>query len=751
MSSPGMISPDTVGRAARRSADDGFDTRPTKRNRVTIACTRCRNRKSRCDGVRPKCSACSETGADCVYSDQPTLTKTSASKELLEDLRSRLATLEHSVAGLDGRVTRVEGSQKEDGGLFTDTSQRPLTPIESNIVPDEVEEQSVEDVDQTDGIGSITFAREEESGYFGSSSNIAFTRQIIRATASILKSAAPGASPVPPNYEGVQSYVLQMSRGVSSVPDLSDRSSINLEPFALPPEGETMLLIEKYFRTTGVLFPYINEAEFFKTYRQLTSSNVRTVRRSWLGLLNIVLAMSTHASHGGEMTALERCNISDTFFHRAMALCDKQIRRGTSIEVVQLLLLMSQYLQGTERSIETWNVHGLAVKAAYQLGLHSPNALRRYAEPEREFRKRTWFGCVLLDRTLSMTFGRPPSIPEDLIKIDLPSPTLASAHLEPDPEGQSMGETSVHFYRATITLYQIMGEVINILYGNNLGYDAADNVFDLASVLLQFEQKLLAWQSALPTTLTMISPASILAGSDSPETLRLRFILTIRFLNLRILTHRVMLSRHLDALGISHADSKQLDMLRQVSANSIRICGQSALELVKTIRNVVSPPDPPRYLLGAWWFALYYTFNAALVIYSTILVEHQARLQNQRTVFEENEINLDHLHEAIECLSLLFKGNRMTDKCVRYTTHLAQLLAFISGRQMDIQQSGPLLQLPTTYGLNIETPSFPDDDQIYGLFDFTDLNDLHLGMASTLDEFFGADFSSSTSNRNTAG
>lgn len=59
---------------------------------------------------------------------------------------------------------------------------------------------------------------------------------------------------------------------------------------------------------------------------------------------------------------------------------------------------MSQYLQGTERSIETWNIHGLAVKAAYQLGLHSPDALMQYNQPEREFRKRTWFGCVLLDR-----------------------------------------------------------------------------------------------------------------------------------------------------------------------------------------------------------------------------------------------------------------------------------------------------------------------------------------------------------------
>jgi hypothetical protein len=59
---------------------------------------------------------------------------------------------------------------------------------------------------------------------------------------------------------------------------------------------------------------------------------------------------------------------------------------------------MSQYLQGSERSIETWNIHGLAVKAAYQLGLHSSDAMRQRSAAEAEIRKRTWFGCVVLDR-----------------------------------------------------------------------------------------------------------------------------------------------------------------------------------------------------------------------------------------------------------------------------------------------------------------------------------------------------------------
>ncbi len=237
--------------------------------------------------------------------------------------------------------------------IAADQLQAPSPPTQIWLQEDEDELHNTEGQDTTDGMGAITFAREEDSGYFGRcmhrttlcthliwrsgpSSNIAFTRKIIRTTASILKSAAPDASPVPPNYDGIQSYILRRSRAVSPVEDQTHQvpnNFSNVEAFALPSESETLPLIDKYFRTTGVLFPYIDGVEFLKTYRQMASTNIHTVRRSWLGLLNMVLAMSVHVDCGSEVAALERAARSDIFFWRAMALCDKQIRHGTSLEV----------------------------------------------------------------------------------------------------------------------------------------------------------------------------------------------------------------------------------------------------------------------------------------------------------------------------------------------------------------------------------------------------------------------------------
>lgn len=169
----------------------------------------------------------------------------------------------------------------------------------------------------------------------GPSSNIAFIRQIVRTTTATLRPAVSAASPVSPGNAPLQSHMLHVSRPPSPAPsrfNLSENISIGTEPFVLPQERETLPLIQIFFNTTGVLFPYIDKDGFLQAYHQLNSTNIRTVRRSWLGLLNMVLAMSTSTSHGSTLTASERAVKSNIFFRRASALREKQIRHGTSLE-----------------------------------------------------------------------------------------------------------------------------------------------------------------------------------------------------------------------------------------------------------------------------------------------------------------------------------------------------------------------------------------------------------------------------------
>lgn len=218
----------------------------------------------------------------------------------------------------------------------------------------------------------------------------------------------------------MQSHVLSTARPASPLlhqqRQLDRPQGLAVNAFELPPPRETLRLIDDYFSNTGLLFPFVQSDDFLATYHKVAATNFTKVRRSWLGLLNMILAMATSTGYPSEMSYEQRRVESTVFYQRAMMLCEKQIRFGASLEtgtyimtpdlrlmnlmpkLVQFLLLLSQYLQGTESSIQTWNMHGLAVKTAYQLGLHSTRTLQRYLPKEQEVRIRTWYSCVLLDR-----------------------------------------------------------------------------------------------------------------------------------------------------------------------------------------------------------------------------------------------------------------------------------------------------------------------------------------------------------------
>lgn len=99
----------------------------------------------------------------------------------------------------------------------------------------------------------------------------------------------------------------------------------------LPPDQRTKELIRRYFSTTGILFPYIHEVSFLEIYERLKKHNFRIgARRSWLALLNIMLAM---ASCGGCQDAGNAKTMeSDVFYRRSQELYDNQMIVGATLE-----------------------------------------------------------------------------------------------------------------------------------------------------------------------------------------------------------------------------------------------------------------------------------------------------------------------------------------------------------------------------------------------------------------------------------
>uniref|UniRef100_A0A0B7KLQ8 Zn(2)-C6 fungal-type domain-containing protein n=1 Tax=Bionectria ochroleuca TaxID=29856 RepID=A0A0B7KLQ8_BIOOC len=683
------------GSSTRASAGEGGG--PNKRRRVALACSNCRHRKTRCDGSRPKCSLCSELGCECLYEQAGVATSLTVGRSYLERLENRLKDIESTLQEVqrsqksasgdasssttedrvrDGQVCGQDEEEEDEEIMNQAASDHLIYPNNGGIGEIDNAEDSI------DGMGAIKFTDEEDWGYFGPSSNIAFLRHISLGMARIGNWREAFHSPS--NQAREVSGGMSVSRPHQAADDEAAerrqyraRAGVNI--YALPSEARTWSLIREYFQKTGQLLPFIHEEWFCATYFEMKRNHFTMARRTWLGLLNIIMAMAATLFVESNVSAEERIEESDVYYQRANGLCDKESRRNISVELVQYLLILGQYLQGTQKSVQAWTVHGLAITTAFQLGLHSPKTNNRFPPLESEIRKRVWFGCILLDR---MTFGRPSMIPEVYLRLELPTPTLQVMGQTPQPTPAP--QVDAMFFTATITLYNIMYKIIDSCYGQNLGLEEFRTDSDLVTLTLKGEEQLNEWQSSLgPLQMsvynTPLGPHD-LENMDEDNKLMERFIivLSVRYHNLQILLHRPLLEKFLDDCGrvsASNNSKSSVDrsMVQQLGISSIETCITSAMIVISMVRTVVMSSGWRRDLLGAWNYSLFYTFNAGLVIFAATHVAHDdCKSDTERfSRWKFVEKALPYFNMAIEALQNLDRGNRVVERCVSYLSQLS--------------------------------------------------------------------------------
>lgn len=100
----------------------------------------------------------------------------------------------------------------------------------------------------------------------------------------------------------------------------------------LPPDGEMDALVVHFFSDTGALFPFVHGPSFMETYELVKRNGFRKARRSWLGLLNAILAMATVTSASWNVTATDRAAKAEVYYMRAKSLCLDQMLHNASLE-----------------------------------------------------------------------------------------------------------------------------------------------------------------------------------------------------------------------------------------------------------------------------------------------------------------------------------------------------------------------------------------------------------------------------------
>ncbi|KAE8135062.1 fungal-specific transcription factor domain-containing protein [Aspergillus pseudotamarii] len=407
--------------------------------------------------------------------------------------------------------------------------------------------------------------------------------------------------------------------------DFQPSSSGYEEPalFLLPPRNLADGLMQAYWDNNWSLYPVIDRCKIEATYESLwTSHNARNYPLIPISVINLCFAIGCYYCE--LLPPRERKATSDDFFTRAESLY-KKTGETISYERVQCLLLFGIYLQSTTSVSKCWMTVGQAIRMAQSLGIHVAQHDRyREAVSHREYQRRTWHGCIWLDRVLSSTLGRPGMIPKWLFNsIPLPS-MIDDEFFETQTTGSPFRPDGrpcrMAFVVKAMELYQILDEILVDLY---LKTSKDEDIESKLMRILQIDSNLQAWKKSLPE---FLHPR---ANAEADAILkRQAIVLRVRsFLHARILLFRPTVicycMRDSTAAAATMAGCctenepygsyDDCSLSEVMLAQCVRISFRIARELIETFDHHLNRQT----LLGPlpnWWYSILYVYNATMMI-----------------------------------------------------------------------------------------------------------------------------------------
>ncbi|CAG9983791.1 unnamed protein product [Clonostachys byssicola] len=794
------------------TADHPEPVPPRKRRRTALACEECRDRKRKCDGVKPICGACKgRSTAQCIWKQERN-SKGWWSNSYVQELKNRIRELEDTQSMVNITDDLVDsaippsdrefgppvslaphleasptcqdvGDHHEDAPTDQGTPIReeigsrgtnslevrqpetalPLASAEtahiehasdqasvlwagmdfdsaSRFTPptrDSLEENGRLDIADLEagqpamnamGVvisprGTTTQPTRRGADYFGPSSTISLLREVRSAMGRRKCGHGPSLPGNPDRCSACEHNALL----VASEPSPPSSAWLNrgyesVNPIfgmSLPPRPAADRFVDLFWTNMHSLYPFLHWPSFHDRYLTLWSPQVNlqaygatdsldgpvNVYYSTIDdglfhcMLNVVLALGV--LHDTGIRQQERDEISETFFKRAKTLLDLDALESGSVALVQVLLLMGQYLQTRDITTSCWNIVGMAIRVAQGMGLHrepedwdqnGSSSYRASDQLEEEMRRRAWAGCALLDRILSLTYGRPPMIHGSISHGTIVLPSAIDDELLSRVAGAPGCQPSdtpglVECYVHALKLQDILGHVLTSFYYQGSDNDTASSptldrkmnnepvrsrknwISDAGlQKLLDVDRQLDTWNKDLPAHLQVHNYSEEKLFPGSPRSLRSIIfcrqatVLKARSLYVRMNLLRPSLSELCNSVNKVGLPSTQPDSIstsvREIMLiKSGNLCVSVAQELVSLI---TENSHSRAHFLPPPWYNVLYIHGCALVLLLGSLCLHKVSDVEQHSLMADWDRCLTFLREyqsqsqsAPRCIRLL--------------------------------------------------------------------------------------------------
>lgn len=493
---------------------DDEDVRHTnKRQRVSQACEGCRKKKIKCDGSKPTCTNCMNSGADCVYTQVPRKPRAPKKRSAnIGELENRLDRIESLLESLTpGRGEPNGGGRRHDEENDSNNN---------NVTGDyDFSQPNGRDDDYSDNERN----NEEDSQDEDIPVNDHFIK--LRAPNSVSRDAdifSVSVSRETSHYctngtifsilsHGGMKWVSDTTSD-ASIPDRVSNmfSNIHLEhfermrPFVVEqrqmpalPSREILDFAWKFFNSERDTWDSVIPLDELETMIQALSDNSKPKNgyaeyMLIFAVCALVVPFAPILGENSEFTAipngqggfitedearelqLEYCVGALFFFHRVFFLPSTM----TALRGLVVLLF----------SMRCSNVHPItaltpvACRLATELGLHRKESCRGKDPNEANRMRRLFWLVYSVDRDTAMKVGRSPTIMDYDITTSYPSPiSEKEAEFNPDVKLSQ--------------LMKIYGDVYDSLYSAKA---ASSTPAELAKHVARLDQVLQNWRESLP-------------------------------------------------------------------------------------------------------------------------------------------------------------------------------------------------------------------------------------------------------------
>ncbi|KAI2635441.1 fungal-specific transcription factor domain-containing protein [Xylaria nigripes] len=327
-----------------------------KRNKPTLSCHECVERKTKCDRGRPHCLACIKRQTDCRYAHVANLLEETTRSATNGRRMTKPPKKKLSASGIKSPLPNIA----DRGGVAGNATTRGSLALSAGPLT------------------NFSLSHPTTFNVFGIGSEHPFA-----------------------NYWTCE----------GGLPEVIG---------VLPEKVQADILLSQYFESVDPVYPMIHRQTFQAEYERFWMlKNTGQSEGSFVALLFVMLSLGTQfVSTTNPVDRKQTSEFYASAGNQALRM--SSYLSTASIHSVQALVLLCYFLINDNHASDGWAFAGILTRQAYAMGLHrDPNIVTPDASPfEKQQRRKLWQAVLVQDTFLTVLLSLPPSTTHTDVKID---------------------------------------------------------------------------------------------------------------------------------------------------------------------------------------------------------------------------------------------------------------------------------------------------------------------------------------------